>query len=569
MKKILLFGNPNVGKSVIFSRLTGIHIISSNYPGTTVEFTKGKMKVSDETYELIDAPGIYSLNPISKAEEVAAKLLEDADIVINVMDATNLERSLFLTLQLIKSGKKMISLLNFWDETKHTGIKIDVKKLEKILGIPVIPTCALTGEGIKELVERLSEARESKLKVEEEHIWDKVGEIVKEVQKIYHRHHTFLEKLADLSIKPVSGIILGIAVLAATFYLVRFIGENLIEYVFNPLFELYLPLLKKIASFLAKNKILYDILIGKLPETVDDFVESFGLLTTGIYVPIAMVLPYVFSFYFILGILEDFGWLPRFAILLDNIFHRLGLHGLAVIPMMLGFGCNVPGVMATRVLETLRQRFIAIALLSITIPCSAQIAMIFGLSAKLGLKGIFIVFLTLFLFWILLGLILNRFLKGESPEIFTEIPPYRLPHFPTLFKKLWLRMKRFLLEAVPFVFIGVLFANLLYTFGIMSVLAHIFSPVLSKAFGLPGEAILAILIGFLRKDAAIGMLLPLNLMRNQLIVASVILTMFFPCIATFITIWKELGFKNLLFLILIMIVSSLTAGSLLHLILGK
>jgi len=161
MKKIVLMGNPNVGKSVVFSRLTGANVIASNYPGTTVDFYEGTMRLEGEQVRIIDAPGTYSLQPSNRAEEVSVNLLDDADIVINVVDATNLERNLYLTLELLEREKPVIVALNLWDETKHLGIDVDVEKLEKMLGVPVVPTVALTGEGIKELVERLKDAKVS------------------------------------------------------------------------------------------------------------------------------------------------------------------------------------------------------------------------------------------------------------------------------------------------------------------------------------------------------------------------------------------------------------------------
>ncbi|RLF59439.1 MAG: ferrous iron transporter B, partial [Thermoplasmata archaeon] len=452
--KILLMGNPNVGKSVVFSRLTGSRVIASNYPGTTIEFTKGKVKFDGIEAELIDVPGVYSLHPVSKAEEVAIEMLEEGDLIINVVDATHLERNLYLTLQLIESGKPMIVALNMWDEAKHLGIEIDVEKLEKCLGVPVVPTVAITGEGIKRLVERLREAKSQKIKRNDEERWGEIMKIIREVQRIEHKHHTFLEKLSDTTLSPFSGIIIAFLVLFATFELVRFIGEKLITYIFDPFFQIYyLPIVERLSDILGEG-ILHKILIGELINGEIDFVQSMGLLTTGVYVPFAMVLPYVFAFYFSLGLLEDFGYLPRIAVLLDGILHKLGLHGSAVIPMLLSMGCNVPGVLATRILEDKRQRFIAASLMAICIPCMAQLAIIVSLVGRFGTIPLAIVFITLFSIWIFLGLILNKMLAGESPEIFLEVPPYRLPYYKVLVKKLWMRMLNFLKEAVPFVLLG-------------------------------------------------------------------------------------------------------------------
>ena len=235
--KILLMGNPNVGKSVVFNRLTGADVIISNYPGTTVEFTKGSLKIGAERAELIDVPGTYTLEPTCKAEEIAVEMLKQGDVVINVVESTNLERSLNLTLQLLKRKIPTIVALNFWDETKHKGITIDDKKLEQILGVPCVPICAVTGEGIKHLVERIKEAKLSEYDYEDKERWHEIGNIVAQVQTITHRHHTWLERLGDASVRPLTGIPMGVVVMFLAFKVIRPIGEGLIGHVGEPIFE--------------------------------------------------------------------------------------------------------------------------------------------------------------------------------------------------------------------------------------------------------------------------------------------------------------------------------------------
>jgi ferrous iron transport protein B len=275
----------------------------------------------------------------------------------------------------------------------------------------------------------------------------------------------------------------------------------------------------------------------------------------------------VFAFYLVLSFLEDLGYLPRLAVMLDALMHRLGLHGLAIVPMLLGLGCNVPGVLSTRILETRRERFIAATTVAIAVPCAALQAMIVGLVGQHGLGNLLTVYGVLLGVWLVLGLALNRVLKGESPEIFVEIPPYRVPHLRSLGKKLWIRMKWFLREAVPFVLLGVLLVNLLYTLGVIDFAGNVTSPVITRVLGLPKEAVGALIVGFLRKDVAVGMLIPLRLTAKQLVIAAVVLTMYFPCVATFTTLIKELGLLDMLKAAAIMIVSSLAVGGLLNLIL--
>jgi len=579
-KKIVLMGNPNVGKSVVFSRLTGANVISSNYPGTTVDFSKGKMRFEGETYEVIDAPGTYSLEPSNKSEKVASDLLNDADIVINVVDSTNLERNLYLTLELLEKDIPVVIALNMWDETKHIGINIDEKKIRKLLDARVVPIVALTGEGIRELVNNIKKAKTSNIvkPTSEEGRWIEIGKIIKQVEKIEHKHHSLKDKISDITIKPLTGLPIAIGIIFSAFWIVRLIGENLITYIFEPIFEnLYRPLITNFGNFLGDG-FLYKFLISQEFAQID-FVESLGMLTTGLYVPIAMVLPYIIAFYFMLSLLEDTGYLPRLATLVDNIFHKLGMHGYGIIPVFLGLGCNVPGMLSTRSLETRKQRLIAATLLSIAVPCMAQTSLIFAMFSDEKIEGtlqfppiiyILMVFTTLLIVYFVVGIILNKFVKGESPEIFLEIPSYRVPHFKTTLKKTWMRVKWFIKDALPWMFFGVLVINILYTIGVISYLAHLFKPIMTGLFGLPGETSIVLISGFLRKDLAVGTLLSFEtgtFNAMQLVIVATILTMFFPCIATFAVMIKELGIKDMIKAALIMISAATIVGIVLRIIL--
>lgn len=571
MKRILLVGNPNVGKSALFSRLTGTHIIASNYPGTTVEFTKGYLKLGEERAELIDVPGSYTLDPASKAEEVAVEMLDQGGLVINVVDATNLERNLNLTLQLLERRTPVIVALNMWDDTRHRGINIDAAKLEEILGVPVVPTVGVTGQGINELVTRLPEATVTENVTPYSHSderWARVGDILSQVQSLSHRHHTWYETLQDITSHRIGGIIVALLVLFATFWFVRFVGEGIIGYVAEPLFEgLWTPLLMKLSSALGPESLWHGVLIGELIGGEIDYLQSFGLLSTGLFIPLAAVLPYIVAFYLVLGILEDVGYLPRLAVLMDTIMHRLGLHGYAIIPCILGFGCNVPAIMATRILESRKQRFIAATLISIGIPCAALQAMIIGVVGQQGIQYVAIVYGSLFISWVIIGLILNRAVKGFNPELLIEIPPYRLPPWRVVGQKLWLRVSGFLREALPIILGTVLVVNVLYNFGVFDAIANIAAPVLTGLWGLPKETVTALAVGFLRKDAAVGMLVPLALTAKQLVISTTVLAMFFPCVATFVVLARELGARDLFRAVGVMIAAVLVIGSLQNLIL--
>lgn len=571
---ILLVGNPNVGKSVLFSRFTGVRVIASNYPGSTVSMIRGYLHQLGIDAELIDAPGTYTLHPANKAEEVATKLVEEADIIVNVVDATCLERNLSLTFDLIKrQDKPVVVALNMWDETKHKGIEIDVEKLKKLLGVQIVPTCGITGEGIKDLFYAIKDAKPPTLKFDSEDKWTFIGNITEEAQKLHHRHHTFFDILTEASIRLPWAYGIALGVVGLSFEVIRFMGEGLITYVFDPLFTyIYTPLVVKISGFLQGPGIIkeffHNILIGNISGGEIDYSIAFGLLTTGLYVPIGMVLPYMLSFYFVLGILEDSGYLPRLAVLADRLFHRIGLHGYAIIPTILGLGCNVPGALSLRLFEERRERFIAATLLAVAIPCMAQTAMIIGILGRFGGHYVSIVFLTLFIVWFILGRFLNKFLKGESPEILVEIPPYRRPVLSALVKKLWIRMQWFITEAVPFVLLGIFFVNILYYSHIIGILSYIFSPVIKNVWGLPQEAIGALMVGFLRKDVAVGMLRPLNLTIRQLIVGSTVLAIYFPCVATFMVLIKELGVKDMFKSTVFMLSTALAVGGMLNLLLA-
>jgi ferrous iron transport protein B len=303
------------------------------------------------------------------------------------------------------------------------------------------------------------------------------------------------------------------------------------------------------------------------------------MLTTGLYVPLAMVLPYIVAFYLILSLLEDTGYLPRLATLLDNVFHKLGMHGYGIVPVFLGLGCNVPGMLATRALETRKQRFIAATLLSIAVPCMAQTSLIFAIFSSPDLQGsngyppivyILMVFSTLIILYFVAGFFLNKFVKGQCPEIFLEIPNYRIPHWKTTLKKTWMRIKWFIKDALPWMFFGVLLINLLYSLGIINALAHLVGPLTEAVFGLPGETSVVLLSGFLRKDLAVGTLLSFpvgTFTASQLVIIATVLTIYFPCIATFAVMLKELGIKDMLKAASIMIVAAIGVGGVLKIVL--
>jgi len=560
-------GNPNVGKSVIFSRLTGIEVVSANYPGTTIEYTEGRMKLGEKMATLIDPPGVYSLEPTSKVEEVTGQILaQGADVVVNVIDSTNLERNLNLTLQILERGLPTVVALNLWDVATRKGIEIDTTILAEELGVDVVPTVAVSGQGIYDLVEAIGKAKTPPPVHFEstDQRWARIGEIAEKSQKVLHRHPSLLDRLEDISLKPLTGIPIAILLLYLSFSLVIEIGETLQLNVTDPFFIAYSNFITELVHQYISSELLREILVGSSPELL----KSFGILTTGLYIPLGIVLPFLIPFYLLLGMLEDVGYLPRLSVILDAFMHRIGLHGAAILPCVLGMGCSVPAVLSVRILESAKQRYLAATLMTMAIPCASQSAMIFGILAPYGLRYILIVYTTLFLSFVVTGYFLYRFIGGESPEIFLEIPPYRMPNPKALLKKTFIRVREFLKEAVPYIGVGMIIMNFFYLTGLMHLIGEELRPVVSGLLGLPSDAATALIIGFLRKDVGIGMFAPLDMSPVQYVIAAVVLAMYMPCVATFMVMLKELGISGTAKSVALRLVAALVVGSVLNFILS-
>ena len=542
----LLAGNPNVGKSLIFSRLTGIGIISSNFPGTTVGLNYGQTVFDGESYDIIDIPGLYRLEEEWVLEGKKHNLFKELeyDFIVCVADASHLERNLYFLLEIMQLKKPVILLLNKYDEAVRKGIQINIKELEKQLGIPVIPTVATTGEGLKELSYQAAriashQAVLSSLVIpsDPEEKWHIIGRIIQKVQTIKHKHASFLEHLQGWATTPATGLPIALCVLVLSFFLVRFVGENIIN-LLDPLYEnYYVPFLEHIFSAI-KDNAFGMLLLGDGGETY------FGVLTDGLHIALIDVMSYVLAFYALLGFLGDLGYLPRLAVLLDSLLHKVGLHGYGSLPIMLGFGCKVPAVMGIRVLETRRERIIALALILVLAPCISQTAMIISILSPYGLKYMLIVFFALFVNGIFAGTILNKLMKGETPELFMEIPSWQIPQWRPLLRKLWIRMKEYLGDALPLILVGVLFVDLMQLSGLTNWIAKIARYPVEHILGLPADTTPLLILGCLRKDVSIALLQPFNLPPQELVVACVFMAMYLPCVATFFVMLRESGWKD-------------------------
>ncbi len=566
----LLAGNPNVGKSLIFSRLTGIGIISSNFPGTTVGLNYGTTHFKGESYDIIDIPGLYRLEEEWLIEGKKRNLFKDLDydFIVCVADASHLERNLFFVLEILQLQKPLILMLNKFDEAQRKGITIDVKKLSKLLGIPVIPTVATTGEGLKELEHEAIKLADHSVQTPAlvipptaEEKWQMIGRLIHQVQQVKHKHPSFWEHLQGWATAPATGLPIALVTLVISFFLVRFVGESLID-LLDPLYEnYYFPLLEKIFAPI-KDNVLGLMLLGDGGE------NYFGVLSDGIHIALVDVMPYVFAFYTLLGFLGELGYLPRLAVLLDRILHKIGLHGYGSLPIMLGFGCKVPAVMGIRVLETRRERVIALALILVLAPCISQTAMIISILSPYGVKYMLLVFGALFVNGVLIGTLLNKLMKGETPELFMEIPSWQVPQLRPLARKIWIRMKEYLLDALPLILAGILFVDLMQLSGVTGWLTKILRAPVEWALGLPPDATPLLLLGFLRKDVSIALLEPFNLTPQALVVACVFMSMYFPCIATFFVMLRESGWKDTLRVVLLTLVFSTATAVLLRAVLG-
>jgi len=616
--RIALVGQPNCGKSALFNSVAGYKAIVSNFPGTTVDYVTSQVNLDGDGFTLVDLPGIYSVST-SESEEILARrylINERPDLVINILDASVLSRSLELTLELLELRLPLVICLNMIDEAAKKGVEIDVGHLSQDLGVPVIPTIAIRGQGVPELfqsavataksgktgtihflsldVERaISEladligvANAARLGVpqrflairlfeQDEEFEQAVREIkpgiMGEVERLRsvlsechgrpsdmvvssERHSLAMNlfehvaKVKPQSTKPFREQIdkylmhpfLGYAFLGGVLFSLFWIVFSLGKHIEEPILALFTQFAGYLGVHLSKESLLFTVVNG---------------LIQGFSGGIGIVLPYLIPFLLGLSLLEDIGYLPRAAFLMDSIMHTIGLHGKSIIPFVLSYGCNVPAIMGVRIMERARDRFVTAVLVTL-IPCAARTTIIFALVAfYLGpLKALLLYVLNVVVIAVA-GKILSRFMPDISPGMILEMPSYKLPHFSAVMRKVWFRLREFVVIAWPILIAGSVTLSLLEYFQLAERINGILSFFTSGLLGLPSAVGITLIFGILRKELAIIMLVQALGTSNfssvmtaeQMMIFTVFSLFYIPCLATLGMLRSTIGDRGMLF----------------------
>ncbi len=607
--KVALAGNANVGKSVIFNQLTGLHQHVGNWPGKTVERAEGTLFFGDTEIEVIDLPGIYSLSTYSIEELISREYIavEQPDVIINVVDASALERNLAFTVQLLELEPRMVVALNQIDVAESKGVIVYTEELSRLLGVPVVPTVAVKGAGLTELMESVVEEAErgekakpltygpeieervdgiaslleaetpyprrwvavkllegdeeitaavyghqpglraivedAAARIEEVHGHDVSSVIAAERYTLASSvaressSHVVSEKglreaLADATTHPVWGYLFMVASILTIFFVIFSFGDwlaGVLDGVFMVVNASYLTVLGSgpAATF------IWDAVI-------DGFIGG-----------IVVALPYIGPFYLVLSVLEDSGYLARVAFLMDSAMHTIGLHGKGFIPVMLGFGCNVPAVLGARIMETERERLIC-AFVGSLVPCAARSIVIMGLvAAYVGFRWAMLLYLIDFVLIFVLGRIAYRVAPDEPVGLIMEIPGYRMPSLRTTVQRTWFRLRGFVYEAFPIMIAGNFVIQVAAILGVLGVVERLMSPVTVGWLGLPSAAGVVLIFGVLRKELTLillGTLLGGNdfsmfLSPGQMFVFAFVVMVYVPCISTIAALVKEFGYR--------------------------
>jgi len=543
--RIALIGQPNCGKSTLFNQVAGYKAETGNFTGTTVSFTESKVRVAGEVVEIVDLPGAYTLNAQSPAEQEAASYLRsnEVDAIINVVDASRLALGLELTLELLPLNKPVIVALNMMDEAARLGLQIDGPGLQAELGTPVLPLVASKGRGVKGVFTKALEAGRNGRNISDTKYRNKEAagerhELARALTQKFvqqgERRISHRDRFDDVLLHPVWGYLFLLLVLFLFFQIVYGIGQ-LIE---PPLLAFFDAITRGVLSPFGSDSLLSEVILG---------------IMQGIAAGIAIVLPYLLPFLFGLGILEDIGYLPRIAFLMDSLMHRIGLHGKAIVPFILGYGCNVPAVMSTRALDEPRDRYLAAALATL-VPCAARLAVVFGLVAfYLGPLAAFLLYLFNLLVIALTGRILSSLLPEDTPGLILEMPTYRIPTLKNVTGKAWFRVREFVVEAWPLLIVGSGILAALNYFNAAVAFNWLVRPV-TWSLGLPSEVGVPLIFGILRKELSLVMLgqalgtVNFNTVLTfpQMVTYATFVMFYLPCLATLAVLKRELGTRAML-----------------------
>ncbi len=633
---VILVGNPNVGKSALFGILSGRYVEVSNYPGTTVDFSRGWIQTNGKGREIFDSPGADTLSPVSEDEVVTRDLLlnNPESPVICVLDAKNLQRGLILISQLAEYGRKIIVALNMFDEASSAGFIIDTAALSRTIGVPVIPTVAVQKFGIDDLKQAVPLAAVPKLrfdfgKIIEENV-AKIGNLLDasnpnsrglalsflsgdnglppDIKKFIPAENLartsdiksrlqasmaepiafiiararnsqakdllrsvvtrkesisgrFLSRLGALSHHPLGGIPILLLILVALYYFVGVIGAQIL-----------VGLLEKGLFGNILNPFLTN-LFSHVPWGFlrDLFVGQYGIITMAVTYALALIFPIVTTFFLAFGALEDSGYLPRLAFMVDRIFKKIGLNGRAVLPMILGLGCDTMAVLTTRILTTKKEKVMVTFLLALAVPCSAQLGVTLGILGAISPIAIGIWLGVVLMVVFLVGYISSKVIPGRSSDFILEIPPLRLPRLQNVVVKTLMRLEWYLKEAVPLFILGTLILFILDKLQLLRLVENAFRPVVVSVLGLPVNASESFIMGFLRRDYGAagfkGLYDSGHLDPVGAVVAMTTITLFVPCVANFFMIIKERGIKTALGMVLFIIPFAIAVGGALNLLL--
>jgi ferrous iron transport protein B len=611
---VALAGNANVGKSATFNQLTGVDQDIGNWPGKTVERAEGLLQHRGQRIRVIDLPGIYSITTLSTEEQISREFIahDHPDVVVNVVDASSLERNLFFTLQLAELESPMILAVNQMDLALQKGIHIDLRKLSTLIGVPVVATVAIQGKGISELSDAIVTAVRTQPKPHIIHYGKEVEDRIQNIMNLLPRGaggypprwtaikllegdpdtvweaktqapeavagaETYREELEKIHGEP-AGTILSAERYHATERIVAEVceirspsdneitlTERIDQLALHPLLG-YLLLFLTLGGLLVwtfiigawMSEILTGLLSGIAPlnplikGTAVDII--FNGAWTGFVAALTLIIPYVIPFYFFLALIEDSGFLTRFSLMLDRGMHKMGLHGKAIIPLVLGFGCTVPACLSCRIIESPKQKFLAAFLVTL-VPCSARTIVILGVvAAFVNIWWALALYLIAFLLIIILGRIAFRVLPGESVGMIMEMPDYHVPSAPVVFGQTWQRTKSLIWIVLPAYIVGSIAITALYAMGFLEPINALLSPVTVLLLGLPLMTGVVFVFGIIRKEMTILALAALfgttvfsTIMTPvQLIVFALVTMLYVPCISTILALAHEFGWKRAL-----------------------